>query len=151
MDSNVISMGKRLRELEAKLLEAQTRPMYRPNDQQLKAFILEGNEHLSDERRIEYLSKIISDSTENLQSPNKSTLVNNNDFQSTFNPPRESGLNKDFLSLPEPPVLDKTVENFPSKSYSSNFSKSVLKFKASVPTPQGTERPRTSFRILSNH
>ena len=83
MDSNVISMGKRLRELEAKLLEVQTRPVYRPNDQQLKAFILEGNEHLSDERRIEYLSKIISESTENLQSPNKSTLVNNNDFQST--------------------------------------------------------------------
>ena len=50
-------------------------------------------------------------------------------------------MNKDFLSLPEPPVLDKIVENFPSKSYSSDFSKSVLKFKASVPTPQGTERP----------
>ena len=46
-NKKVESLENRLRELEAKLLEVQTKPVQRPNDDQLKAFILEGNEHLN--------------------------------------------------------------------------------------------------------
>ena len=58
-DKKVVSLENRLRELEAKLLEVEAKPVYRPDDAELKAFILEGKEGLTPEQRLEYLSKVI--------------------------------------------------------------------------------------------
>ena len=60
-DKKVLSLENRLRELEQKLLEKETKEMHRPNDEELKAFIQEGNEHLNPEERIMYLNRLISD------------------------------------------------------------------------------------------
>lgn len=139
--TEVESLESRLRDLEAKLLAAQTKPVHRPNDDELKAFILEGNEHLSQEKRLEYLTQVITEAKKKTDSKNRDLIE-----EAVINLPEISSINspvsvEEFLSIPEPPTLDESEENYPFQPYSSKQLRSVLKLKASVPTPQGTERP----------
>ena len=140
-NEKVESLENRLRELEAKLLEVQTKTVERPNDDQLKAFILEGNEHLSPEQRFEYLSKVISEAKQKTDAGSLALVesAKKNLPEIAFHD--ESLPKNDFLSLPVPPTLDESEREFPFQSYPLPKAKSVVRFKASVPTPQGTQRP----------
>ena len=140
-DKKVVNLENRLRELEEKLLEVQAKPVHRANDDELKAFILEGNEHLSSEERLEYLSRVISEAKQKTES-GSAIFVKQAELKapeiSSF---ENHSLNSDFLSIPLPPTLEESDKRFPSQSYNPRLAKSSLRFKASVPTPQGTERP----------
>ena len=140
-NEKVESLENRLRELEAKLLEVQTKPVQRPNDDQLKAFILEGNEHLSAEQRFDYLSKVISEAKHKTDAGSLALVesAQKNLPEITFD--KEPLPSNDFLSLPMPPTLEESEKEFPFQSYPLPQAKSVVRFKASVPTPQGTHRP----------
>jgi hypothetical protein len=140
-DEKVTSLENRLRELEAKLLESQSKPVHRPNDEELQAFILEGNEHLSQEQRLAYLSRVISEAKQSTRAISDSsvrvTKINTPPLRFEGNditPP-------DFLSIPEPPTFEESYSQTSANSNDQKLNKSILKFKASVPTPQGTERP----------
>jgi len=134
-NKKVLSLENRLRELEAKLLKSQSKPVHRPDDDELKAFILEGNEHLSPEQRFEYLNRVISDAK--LLTSKEKTKSN---LPEIF-PNEKSNNNADFLSLPTPPTLAESEKEYPFKSYHGKSPRSILRFKASVPTAQGTPRP----------
>jgi len=140
-DNKVVNLENRLRELEEKLLEIQAKPVHRPNDDELKAFILEGNEHLTSEERLEYLSRVISEAKQKTESENaifvKQAEIKIPEISSFEN----HSLNPDFLSIPLPPTLEESDNSFPTQPYNQGLAKSSLRFKASVPTPQGTERP----------
>ena len=56
----ILSLENRIRELEQKLLDVESRPIYQPNDDELRAFINRGHNVLSLEQRLDYLTKIIS-------------------------------------------------------------------------------------------
>jgi hypothetical protein len=140
-DKKVVNLENRLRELEEKLLEVQTKQVHRPNDEELKAFILDGNEHLSSKQRIDYLSRVISEAKQK-QDPTSAIFIQ----QAAFKVPgissvENNSLNPDFLSIPLPPTLEESDMRSPRQSYNPRLAKSSLRFKASVPTPQGTERP----------
>jgi hypothetical protein len=135
------SLEYKIRELEQKLFDAQSRPFYQPNDEELNAFINKGQNVVTAEQRIEYLTKIISQNSNlkfnidrNLnQAPQKTDLVEPEIKQSTPS--------VDLVSIPLPPPM---VDNMPSSNDSFRKvmnSKSVLRFKATVPTSQGTSRP----------
>ena len=140
-EKKVLSLENRLRELEEKLLEVQTKQVHRPNDDELKAFILDGNEHLSPKQRIDYLSRVISEAKQKTDAESaifvKQAEVEISEISSFEN----HSLNPDFLSIPLPPTLEESDKRFPAQPYNSRLVKSSLRFKASVPTPQGTERP----------
>ena len=140
-EKKVLSLENRLRELEEKLLEVQTKQVHRPNDDELKAFILDGNEHLSPKQRIDYLSRVISEAKQKTDAESaifvKQAEVKISEISSFEN----HSLNPDFLSIPLPPTLEESDKRFPAQPYNSRLVKSSLRFKASVPTPQGTERP----------
>jgi len=140
-NKKVLSLENRLRELEAKLLEVQAKPAHRPNDDELKAFILEGNEHLSPEQRFEYLSKVISEAKLTTDAKRVASVENNQKNLPKFSFDDRLETNQDFLSLPTPPTLEESEKEFPFQSYRSPSPKSILRFKASVPTSQGTPRP----------
>ena len=140
-DKKVVNLENRLRQLEAKLFEAQAKPVHRPNDDELQAFILEGNEHLSAEQRFEYLSRVISEVKQKAGSENDTFIENAEKKVPEIVPFQNHSSNKDFLSIPLPPTLEESEKNFPFQSYKTTTAKSVLRFKASVPTPQGKERP----------
>ena len=140
-DKKVSSLENRLRELEAKLLETQSKPVHRPNDDELQAFILEGNEHLSQEQRLAYLSRVISEAKQNTPStPNPSVAITR-PLSSPDRFTRNDETPPDFLSIPVPPTFEDSYSPTSVNSYDQKLNKSILKFKASVPTPQGTERP----------
>ncbi|MDA8775585.1 hypothetical protein N9N13_07635 [Opitutales bacterium] len=139
--NNVSSLENRLRQLEAKLLHVQSKSVRRPDDKELMAFILEGNEHLTTEQRVSYLTKVISDAKQNAKDASKNVVQNNPkelpnsmSFEKPFS-------NKDFLSLPTPPTLEELEKEYSSQRNRLSVAKSVVRFKASVPTPQGTVRP----------
>lgn len=140
-DEKVLSLENRLRELEAKLLQSQTKPVHRPNDAELKAFILEGNEHLSPEQRLAYLSRVISEAKQNASSTPKTLPTITNRPNPSVKLIENHLTQPDFLSIPVPPTFEESYGRSSSHSYDPKKSKSVLRFKASVPTPQGTERP----------
>ena len=140
-DKKVVNLENRLRELEEKLLEVQAKPVHRANDDELKAFILEGNEHLSSEERLEYLSRVISEAKQKTDAES-AIFVKQAEVKIPEIPSFENhSLNPDFLSIPLPPTLEESDKRFPAQPYNSRLAKSSLRFKASVPTPQGTERP----------
>jgi hypothetical protein len=140
-DKKVVNLENRLRELEEKLLQVQAKPVHRPNDDELKAFILEGNEHLSSEERLEYLSRVISEAKQKTN-PESAIFVKQAEIKIPEVSPFENhSLNPDFLSIPLPPTLEESDKSFPRQPYNPRLAKSSLRFKASVPTPQGTERP----------
>jgi len=140
-DKKVSSLENRLRELEAKLLETQSKPVHRPNDDELQAFILEGNEHLSQEQRLAYLSRVITEAKQNIPStPNPSVAITR-PLTSPDRLSRNDETPPDFLSIPEPPTFEESYSQSSVNSFDQRLNKSILKFKASVPTPQGTERP----------
>ena len=124
-----MSLENRLRELEQKLLEKETKEMHRPNDEELKAFIEEGNEHLNPEERIMYLNRLISD--ENTDIPEADSVAEKS--RKIYEP-----------TYPAAPAL-KEIPSSPILNYEGGFTqtdyhrevKTVLKFKASVPTRQG--------------
>lgn len=140
-DKKVVNLENRLRQLEAKLFQAQAKPVHRPNDDELQAFILEGNEHLSAEQRFEYLSRVISEVKQKAGVENGNFIENPEKKVPEIIPFQNHSSNKDFLSIPLPPTLEESEKNFPFQSYNTKSAKSVLRFKASVPTPQGKERP----------
>ena len=140
-EKKVLSLENRLRELEEKLLEVQTKQVHRPNDDELKAFILDGNEHLSPKQRIDYLSRVISEAKQKTDAES-AIFVKQAEVKIPEIPSFENhSLNPDFLSIPLPPTLEESDKRFPAQPYNSRLAKSSLRFKASVPTPQGTERP----------
>ena len=140
-DKKVVSLENRLRELEAKLLEVEAKPVYRPDDAELKAFILEGKEGLTPEQRLEYLSKVISEAKGKADSETGEQgqiVVNQNPSILPINDVPE------FLgNLPVPPLAppQNSTRSSASKPFIPKTSRSVLKFKASIRTPQGAERP----------
>jgi hypothetical protein len=135
----VLSLENRLRELEAKLFEIEARPDERPDDDELQAFILEGNDRLSAEKRIEYLSSVISEAKKKTDRRHTPKDESSTSLRPTF---LEVKLpSPDFLTLPAPPTLEESERRNPIQSYRKKFARSVLKFKASVPTAQGKERP----------
>jgi hypothetical protein len=140
-DKKVSSLENRLRELEAKLLESQSKPVHRPNDDELKAFILEGNEHLSQEQRLAYLSRVISEAKQNTPSTPDPSVAITRPPASPARFTRNDETPPDFLSIPVPPTFEDNYSPTSVNSYDQKLNKSILKFKASVPTPQGTERP----------
>ena len=140
-DKKVSSLENRLRELEAKLLESQSKPVHRPNDDELQAFILEGNEHLSQEQRLAYLSRVISEAKQNTPSPPDPSVAITRPLSSPDRFTRNDENPPDFLSIPVPPTFEDSYSQSSVNSYDQKLNKSILKFKASVPTPQGTERP----------
>ena len=140
-EEKVVNLENRLRELEEKLLEVQAKPVHRANDDELKAFILEGNEHLSSEERLEYLSRVISEAKQKTDAES-AIFVKQAEVKIPEIPSFENhSLNPDFLSIPLPPTLEESDKRFPAQPYNSRLAKSSLRFKASVPTSQGTERP----------
>ena len=58
-DKKVLSLEKSTSVNLSKTLEKETKEMHRPNDEELKAFIQEGNEHLNPEERIIYLNRYL--------------------------------------------------------------------------------------------
>ena len=140
-DKKVSSLENRLRELEAKLLESQSKPVHRPNDDELQAFILEGNEHLSQEQRLAYLSRVISEAKQNTPSTPDPSVAITRPPASPARFTRNDETPPDFLSIPVPPTFEDNYSPTSVNSYDQKLNKSILKFKASVPTPQGTERP----------
>ena len=140
-DRKVKNLENRLRDLEAKLLESETKQSHRPGDDELQAFILEGNEHLSAEQRIEYLSRVISEAKKRTDRVDSPIAEYSTPLATNLLAQKEELPNADFLSLPLPPTMAESENQYPLQRYNKKFAKSVLKFKASVPTPQGTERP----------
>lgn len=140
-NTQVLSLENRLRQLEAKLLQVQSKSVRRPDDKELMAFILEGNEHLTTEQRVEYLTKVISDAKQ-IATEGDLNVVKSNPKENLNTKSFEKSLpDKDFLSLPMPPTFEELENESSFQSPRLSTVKSVLKFKASVPTPQGTERP----------
>ena len=140
-DRKVRSLENRLRDLEAKLFESESKQSQRPGDDELQAFILEGNDHLSAEQKIEYLSRVISEAEQKTDRGN-SPIAEYSAPPATKIMSREEELpNSDFLSLPPPPTMAESESRYPLQRYNKKFVRSVLKFKASVPTAQGKERP----------
>ena len=133
-DKKVLSLENRLRELEQKLLEKETKEMHRPNDEELKAFIQEGNEHLNPEERIMYLNRLISD--ENTDTPEADSLAEKTEkiYEPTY-PPAPA-----LKEIPSYPAFNDEA-GFMDTAYHREVKKSVLRFKASVPTRQGVARP----------
>ena len=138
--SKVRSLENRLRDLEAKLFESESKQSQRPGDDELQAFILEGNDHLSAEQRIEYLSRVISEAKQKTDRENFPIAENSAPLATNISPQEEELPNSDFLSLPPPPTIAESESRYPLQRY-SKLARSVLKFKASVPTAQGKERP----------
>ena len=138
--SKVRSLENRLRDLEAKLFESESKQSQRPGDDELQAFILEGNDHLSAEQRIEYLSRVISEAKQKTDRENFPIAENSAPLATNILPQEEELPNSDFLSLPPPPTIAESESRYPLQRY-SKLARSVLKFKASVPTAQGKERP----------
>ena len=138
--SKVRSLENRLRDLEAKLFESESRQSQRPGDDELQAFILEGNDHLSAEQRIEYLSRVISEAKQKTNRENSSIAEYSPPLATKITHQEEELANSDFLSLPPPPTIAESESRYPLKRY-NKLARSVLKFKASVPTAQGKERP----------
>lgn len=135
------SLEDKIRDLEQKLFDAQSRPAYQPNDDELNAFIQKGQNVVTAEQRIEYLTKIIS------QNSNSKFNIDRNLNQASKKPNLvEPDIQKntpvlDLVSIPLPPPM---LDNVPSSNDSFSKvmnSKSVLRFKATVPTSQGTSRP----------
>ena len=138
--SKVRSLENRLRDLEAKLFESESKQSQRPGDDELQAFILEGNDHLSAEQRIEYLSRVISEAKQKTDRENSPIAEYSAPLATNILPQEEELPNSDFLSLPPPPTIAESESRYPLQRY-SKLARSVLKFKASVPTAQGKERP----------
>ena len=136
----VRSLENRLRDLEAKLFESESKQIQRPGDDELQAFILEGNDHLSAEQRIEYLSRVISEAKQKTDRENSPIAEYSAPLTTKITPREEKLPNSDFLSLPPPPTIAESESRYPLQRY-NKLARSVLKFKASVPTPQGKERP----------
>jgi len=135
------SLEDKIRDLEQKLFDAQTRPAYQPNDEELNAFINKGQNVVTAEQRIEYLTKIIS------QNSNSKFNIDRNLNHAPQKPDLvKADIKKntpvvDLVSIPLPPPM---LDNVPSSNDSLPKlmnSKSVLRFKATVPTSQGTSRP----------
>ena len=102
---------------------------------------MEGNEHLSQEQRLAYLSRVISEAKQNTPStPNPSVAITR-PLSSPDRFTRNDETPPDFLSIPVPPTFEDSYSPTSVNSYDQKLNKSILKFKASVPTPQGTERP----------
>ena len=138
--SKVRSLENRLRDLEAKLFESESKQSQRPGDDELQAFILEGNDHLSAEQRIEYLSRVISEAKQKTDRENSPIAEYPAPLATKISPQEEELPNSDFLSLPQTPTIAESESRYPLQRY-SKLARSVLKFKASVPTAQGKERP----------
>ena len=137
----ILSLENRIRELEQKLLDVESRPIYQPNDDELRAFINRGHNVLSLEQRLDYLTKIISKENgfNNESSVSKIRKPLENKDLARSNLPSKPEV--DMVSIPLPPPME---EFKPSRSIPSNVasnSKSVLRFKATVPTSQGSSRP----------
>ncbi len=142
-DKKVLSLEARLRELEQKLLDKETQAARRPGDDELRAFILEGNEHLSPEQRLAYLSRVVTEAKQNSPAPQKSSLVeiNSHDLEPPFSP---SVSNPQKLSDFSTPVSSSPNDGdliYSPGLHTPDVTKSVLRFKASVPTSQGKARP----------
>lgn len=143
-NKKVLSLENRLRELEQKLLDKETKPVHRPDDEELKAFIMEGDNRLSQEERLAYLSRIFAEEHSNKApvsnvSPNYAESIKPNHNQSVdySNISNKS----DFISPPLPPTFDSSLIHYPQSHRAASETRSILRFKASVPTAQGKERP----------
>lgn len=140
-EKKVVSLENRLRELEAKLLEVETKPVYRPDDAELKAFILDGKEGLTPEQRLEYLSKVISEAKRKADSgPDEQSQIVVNQNSSAYPVEHHSESLSNLRVPPSLPPLN-SARSSDSKPFIPKATSSVLKFKASVRTPQGAERP----------
>jgi hypothetical protein len=102
---------------------------------------LEGNEHLSAEKRFEYLSKVISEAKQKTDAGSLALVESAKQNLPEIALDKEPLPSNDFLSLPMPPTLEESEKEFPFQSYPLPQAKSVVRLKASVPTPQGTHRP----------
>ena len=136
---NVSSLEQRIRDLEQKLFDAQSKPAYQPNDEELSAFVRRGQNRVTAEQRLDYLTKIISQNNQS-QSPkqviDKLPSVSTNQLSLPI-----SEKKVDMVTIPLPPSMEE-MDSYSSQSVRSNRNeKSVLRFKATVPTPQGRGRP----------
>ena len=136
---NVSSLEQRIRDLEQKLFDAQYRPDYQPNDEELNAFVRRGQSRVTAEQRLDYLTRVIS------QNGNAQPMkqVENPPFPTPRKQPIGSISEKkvDMVSIPLPPSMDEMDADYPQLIHSNRNEKSVVRFKATVPTSQGRGRP----------
>ena len=135
------SLENRIRDLEQKLLDAQSRPAYQPDDDELKAFLSRGQNVVTAEQRLDYLTKVISKengfNNESSVSRIRKPLENTDLARSKL--PRKPEV--DMVSIPLPPPMEEFKSSRSIRSNVASNSKSVLRFKATVPTSQGSTRP----------
>ena len=136
---NVSSLEQRIRDLEQKLFDAQYRPAYQPNDEELNAFVRRGQSKVTAEQRLEYLTKVISEK-------NNTPTMNQVENPSFTAPKKQPHIpipqnEVDMVSIPLPPSMDEMDADYPQSIRFNQNKKSVLRFKATVPTPQGRGRP----------
>ena len=136
---NVSSLEQRIRDLEQKLFDAQSKPAYQPNDEELNAFVRRGQNRVTAEQRLDYLTRIIS---QNTQSQTPDQVINKPAPVPTIElPPPAPEEKVDMVTIPLPPSMEE-MDSYSSQSVRSNPNeKSILRFKATVPTSQGRGRP----------